>query len=186
MTAVPRQTKSQIQAAAIRLGERRAEAYHLWITGKTQRFIAEHLGISQQVVSDDVNAYRDSIPAEDRDQMRRDQVQRLQGLRDAMYELATKDGTPITAGKDGDLVIDPDTGQAARDYSTRIQATREISKLDEREAKLLGLNAADKVEVSGSVAIVGSVEQELQKLADELGLNDPSAPTVSSLPAEQP
>lgn len=183
---MPRQTKSQIQAAAIRLGERRAEAYRMWITGKTQAFIADHFGIDQTTVSLDLKAYRDSIPAEDRDQMRRDQVQRLQGLRESMYELATKDGTPVTAGKDGYIVNDPITGAVVRDYSLRVQATREISKLDEREAKLLGLNAADKVELSGSVAIVGSVEQELQKLAEELGLNDPPAPTVSSLPAEQP
>lgn len=158
----------------------------MWITGKTQAFIAGHFGIDQSTVSDDLKAYRDAIPAEDRDQMRRDQVQRLQGLRDSMYELATKDGTPVTAGKDGYIVIDPATGDAVRDYATRIQATREISKLDEREAKLLGLNAADKVELSGSVAIVGSVEQELQKLADELGLNAPSAHEDAPLTAEQP
>jgi hypothetical protein len=182
---VPRQTKSQIQAAAIRLGERRAEAYRMWITGKTQTFIAAHFGIDQSVVSDDLKRFRDSIPEADRDQARKDQLSRLQGLRDSLYELATKDGAPVTSGKDGLVVLDPATREVVRDYSLRVQATREISKLDEREAKLLGLNAADKVELSGSIAIVGSVEQELQKLADELGLNDPSAPAVSTLPAEQ-
>src|SRR6266704_91489 len=66
-------------------------------------------------------------------------------------DLAEMDGAPVTAGKDGDLVVDPKTGQHVRDYSLRLQAFEAARKSDVEIRKLYGLDAASKTEVSGSV-----------------------------------
>jgi len=73
-------------------------------------------------------------------------------------------------------VMDPETQEWVRDYSLQVTALRELRATLAQEAKLAGLNAADKVEVTGNVTFEGSVDAELQALADQLGLQGPVLP----------
>lgn len=165
-----RVTKAELS----RLAARRAQAFDLHCQGWTQAKIGAKLGIDQQVVSHDLQVHRSTIPADEVDKVRQDHVRTLAMLRESMFELSQMDGAPVTAGKDGLVVHDPATGQVVRDYSLRVLAARETRALVEREAKLLGVDATAKVEVSGEIGIAGSIEQEIAKLAESLGVTETS------------
>jgi hypothetical protein len=54
----------------------------------------------------------------------------------------------VTAGKDGEVVRDPETEEIVRDYGLRLSTVDRLVKLDERLAKLTGADAPQKVEGS--------------------------------------
>lgn len=176
---MPRKTAAQRRAeahaaeeaaATARLTIRRAGEYAKWIQGWTQQRIAEHYGISQTTVSEDLRLHRQSITPQTREEMQADHLKELRWLREQMAELIRKEGAPVTAGKDGDIVKDPETGDVVRDFGLRLSATDRWIKIIEREAKQLGTDAAAKVEHSGEVALVGSIAEETAKLEAALGL----------------
>lgn len=153
-----------------RLNRLRAEMYTLWCQGWTYEKIGEKFSMPRSTVGDHVLAYRKTIPPADREATRQDHARLLQILKESMADLVKKDGAPVTAGKDGDVVRDPSTGAVVRDYSLRIAAGRELRALIEREAKALGTDAAAKVEHTGTIEVQGTVEAEIARLAAELGL----------------
>jgi len=153
-----------------RLVRMRAEMYTLWCQGWTQEKIGERYSMPRSTVADHLRTYRKTIPPADREATRQDHARLLQVLKESMADLVKKDGTPVTAGKDGRVVTDPISGAVVRDYSLRIAAGRELRALIEREAKALGTDAAAKVEHSGTIAVEGTVEAEIARLSAELGL----------------
>lgn len=164
--------------------ERRAEAWELYaVKGWTQREIGEHFGIDQSTVSIDIAEYRAGVPKQTREQLIEKHQEALAWAVRELQELHALAAPPVTAGAMGDLVRDPQTDEIVRDYGLKRQTVLDLVRLQEREAKLLGLNAADKVEVSGSVQFEGSVDAEMQALADQLGLQGPALPAGCS-PAE--
>ena len=180
---MPRRTKAQLALDEERLAGRRAESYRLYISGWTQTKIAARFEIDQSTTSEDLRIYRLSLPPADRDAIRKDHLAQLHAIRASMAELVAKEGAPVTAGKDGDIVRDPDTSQVVRDYSLRIAATDRLLKVLEREAKQLGLDEASKVEVSGQLTVVDSIDAKIAALAESLGLNDPALPSTSNADA---
>lgn len=166
--------------ASEHVAARRAEMYELYLGGRTQQDLANQFGISRQTVSADLAAHRASLPLPSVDDIRKNHADLLERMRKSMIELVEKEGAPITAGKDGTVVFDPVTCAPVRDYSLRVQAQRELLKIIEREAKQFGSDAAAKVEVSGEVAVVDSVNAELSKLAEQLGLQTPTVPGISA------
>lgn len=149
--------------------ERRAQGWELYVQGWTQREIAEHFGIDQSTVSDDLREYRSGVPKQTREQLIEKHQASLAWATRELRELHDLPAPPVTAGAMGDLVRDPLTDEIVRDYGLKRQTVLDLVRLQEREAKLLGLNAADRVEVSGNVTFEGSVDAELQALADQLG-----------------
>lgn len=152
-----------------RLAERRAEAWGLYCRGWTQYEIAEHFGLDQSTVSDDLRTFQDALPQQTREQLIAQQLTGLAGITKRLAELAELTPPPVTAGAYGAVVLDPETSEIVRDYGGQITALREWRATLAQLAKLAGLNAADKLEVSGSVTIADSVDAELQALADQLG-----------------
>jgi transcriptional regulator with XRE-family HTH domain len=134
------------------LTEREAEVYRLTVVNQlTQSKIAARLGTTQQAVSEILASARAKLPPVDLDGIRRQSLElHLDTLRAAL-ELAEMPGAPVTAGKDGDLVLDPATGEYVRDYTLRLAAREAARKADAEIRKLYGLDAATKTEVSGSV-----------------------------------
>lgn len=130
----------------------------------SQRAIAEKHGISQQRVSEilaENRKHTDSVTvAEHRAQM----LDRITAFRRALAELAEMEGAPITAGKDGNVVLDPETNQVVRDYGLRLNATKAMVQLDERLAKLVGTDEPSKLRTD--VTIHGEAEGT-NSLADE-------------------
>jgi transcriptional regulator with XRE-family HTH domain len=113
-------------------------SYDFAVLGMSQIAIAEKHGISQQRVSQilaENRKHTDSITVADH---RAQMLDRITAYRRSMAELAAMEGAPVTAGKDGQVVRDPDTDVVVRDYSGRINATKTMLQIDERLAKLVG------------------------------------------------
>lgn len=134
------------------LSEREAEVYRLAVVNRlTQTQIGERIGVSQERVSQILKDAREKLPPVDLEAIRRESLElHLDTLRAAL-ELAEMDGAPVTSGKDGDIVRDPEDNTVVRDYSGRVAARKLALEADREIRKLLGLDAATKIEQSGSV-----------------------------------
>lgn len=119
--------------------------------GMTQAALAARYGLSQGRVSQIISQVRDSIP----DEVREEEVQRslemLRELRAGALEVWRMAAAPVTAGKDGDLLYDPEappgTSALVRDHTGRLRALETALKVDQRIAQLLGLDAAQKLDM---------------------------------------
>ncbi len=139
-------------AAPEPLTEREAEVYRLTVVNRlTQAKIAERLGVTPQRVSQILADARNKLPPIDVDTIRQESVALYQDIKRRALELVEREGAPVTAGKDGDLVLDPTSGEYVRDYSLRVAALKEARAADAEIRKLLGADAATKTEVTGSV-----------------------------------
>lgn len=132
--------------------EREAEVYRLTVVNRlTQREIAERLNVSQPRISQLLTDARSKLAPPDLDAIRQESLTMHRETQRIALELAEKIGAPITAGKDGDLVIDPTSGEYVRDYSLRLAALETARKADVEIRKLMGADAATKVEQSGTI-----------------------------------
>lgn len=120
---------------------------HAW----NQPRIAEHFGISQQRVSQIIQAYRIAQGPINKGEVIAQAADILDHLASMAVEVANTTPPPVTAGKDGVVVRDPETGNVVRDHSGRLQAMQTAKALLERKSRLLGLDSATKVETTGSV-----------------------------------
>lgn len=139
-------------------------AYDFAVLGMSQLAIAEKHGISQQRVSQILAENRrqtDSITVADH---RAQMLDRITAYRRSLAELAEMEGAPVTAGKDGQVVTDPETEQVVRDYSLRLNATKELRALDERLAKLVGADEPAKLRTD--VTVTGASEAASQLAAE--------------------
>lgn len=140
--------------------DRNAEIIRLYARGRTQTMIADQFGISQQTVSEIVQRHRVKQGPIDKAEEITRQADLLDQMIAEAVELAEMEGAPVTAGKDGLVVVDPERkgphGERmfVRDYSGRIAAIHLIKALMERKSKLLGLDSATKTEVQGEVTYV--------------------------------
>ena len=134
------------------LSEREEEVYRLTVVNRlTQREIAERMGVSQPRVSQILADARAKLPPVDLAAVRQEALElHLDVIRRA-YLLAEMNGAPVTAGKDGGVVYDPEDNSIVRDYTLRMNALALALKADEQRRKLLGADAATKTEVTGSV-----------------------------------
>lgn len=119
-----------------------------YCNGKTQEALAEEHGLSQQRISQIIAAIQASIPEVDKAKAFQRELDFLDTLRGMSMEIANMPAAPVTAGKDGDIVRDPETGAVVRDYSGKLAAMDRAVKMHERYAKLLGLEAPTKVDLS--------------------------------------
>lgn len=151
-----------------RLMGRNGEWWRLHVEGRTQDSIAKEYGVDPSTVSRALKQVRDSIP----ETVREDEITRslefLHQLQAGAMEIYRLTPAPVTVGKDGDWLYDPEkTGPdgkplLVRDYSMRIRAGEYALKIQESARKLLGLDAAQRVDhtVSGERA-------EAERLAKE-------------------
>lgn len=140
-----------------RLEGRDGEIVYDWsVRGMSQPAIAEKHGISQPRVSKilaEARKQTDSITVEEERTALR---QRIGAYRASLAELVDMKGAPVTAGKDGNVVLDPEGGEVVRDYGTRVAALGQMVRLDERLAKLMGLDEPAKVKTD--VTVTGAAE----------------------------
>lgn len=137
--------------------ERNEKIVRDYIKGITQRTIAREHGISVAVVWEIIQRYRAKQGPINKPEEITKAAEQLDYLIEKAVQLAEMDGAPVTAGKDGLVVVDPErTGPDGkpvfvRDYSGNISAMALIKTLQERKSRLLGLDSATKTEVSGTV-----------------------------------
>lgn len=107
-----------------RLDGRTGRVWQMYIRMQTQQAIADELGISQSRVSKIIAEVRASIPQQTREEIVQERVEQLRTIGTRVFE-AAEDGDP--------------------------QAINAFLKIQEREAKLLGLDSAIKQEVDATV-----------------------------------
>jgi len=137
--------------------ERNTEMWKLWMTGLSQAEIGRRYRLSQARVSDILAEYRRALPQVTREDLIAREAAFLDDLRQRVVDMAGMEGAPVTAGKDGMVVRDPESVEVVRDYSLRLAAAREGRELNKRLATLLGLDAAQRVDVT---VIAASAEAE--------------------------
>lgn len=133
------------------LSEREEEIYQLrvvnrWVVSR----IAEKFGISPQRVSQIIKKVRQNQPPLDFEGLRQESLELHRRSQQMALALAEREGAPVFVGKDGSMAFD-ENGQPVRDYSLRLQALETARKADLEIRKLHGLDAATKIEQSGTV-----------------------------------
>lgn len=155
-----------------RLQDRNERWYRLHaIEGKTLRAIASQEGVTSATVHSAIKQVRDSIPDKSRDETIRDVLEFYAKVRNEAWKIAELTPAPVTAGKDGTVVYDPETGAIVRDYSGRLRAMETAMKTVESERKMLGLDAAVKIEqnVTDQVAADRAAQEAAARLESEEG-----------------
>lgn len=152
---------SQRELSGPGMDGRNGKIWQGYVRGKTQEALAEEHGLSQQRVSQIISQVRASIPEVDKAEAFQRELEFLNKLRDTALEIMDLPAAPVTAGKDGDVVLDPETGAVVRDYGGKLAAMDRAVKMHERYAKLLGLEAPSKVDVS----VIEQTEQAAQAAA---------------------
>jgi hypothetical protein len=126
-----------------RTADRDFDIWQRYSDGQTQEQIAAHYDLSQPQVSAIIARMRDDIPIEERRARQRRQLADLDHLRQAALALA--DADPIPAYSNGRPIILADGHTIAEDHTSRVRAMDLVIKLQEREAKALGTDAATKI-----------------------------------------
>lgn len=133
------------------------------------RQIARELGMSTSTAYEAVQRGLADTIAETNDEVRRQELERLDDLARASLRVLAAPHLVVSQGR---VARHPDTGEALVDSGPVLAAIDRLLKIQERRAKLLGLDAPSKVEV----LTMDAVDAEIRKLSAELG--------VTGVPAE--
>ncbi len=150
---------------ALPLSEEEQQLYRWYAVERlTQREIGSRLGITQQAVAQRLDKVKAKLPPIDLGAVRQEMMALYAENLRRLSELAAMEGAPVTAGKDGDVVYDPESETVVRDYSGRVAAIKELNATTAHIRKLLGIDAAEKHEVTGAVRyeLVGVDPEDLK------------------------
>jgi hypothetical protein len=138
--------------------ERNAEIWRAYVDGEGQASIGKRYGITQQTVSEIIVKWRESIPQETREERALREIAFLDEVRVEAMKVARMTPAPVTVGKDGDILRDPEhkdpetrEGVVVRDYSGRLAAMSLGVTVSTHMRKLLGLDAPTRTEITGGV-----------------------------------
>lgn len=147
---------------AARLMGRNGEMWQLHIRGWTQEAIAAKYNLTQGTVSQILKHVRDSIPESKRQEIVAREADFLDELRREVAELFYAP-LPPAFDRDGSPLRDPENGVVVRDATGRLNALTGLLRVMERHSKLLGTDAATKLEAT----ITGDEEHAASVLARE-------------------
>lgn len=131
--------------------------HDMWVLscrGVKQHEIARRFGIAQGTVSTAINRYRATLPPLDLAKEREEAYEMLRNLQAGALEIFDLAAAPVVAGKDGDIVYDPETHEVVRDHAGRLAALLAGVRVNKEIRVLLGLDAATKVESDTTVRYV--------------------------------
>jgi len=129
-----------------RLDGRNGSVWHAYVfMGRTQEDIADQFGISQQRVGQIVKQVQAEMPAEALDDVKRHHLESLRMVHGMLADIAVAELPP--AYSNGRPIVDED-GVIVRDAGPRMAALDRIIKVEDRLAKLLGLDAPVKADVT--------------------------------------
>jgi len=133
----------------VRVTGRNGEIWRAYVRGTTHEALAKVHNISRQRIGQIIRQVQESIPAETREELVRKEVDLWTTLRqEILEEIYDAAPVPVTAGKDGNYVQDPVTGEYVRDHSGRIAGATMALKISESLRRMLGTDAAQKVDVN--------------------------------------
>lgn len=130
-----------------RLEHRNGVIWRDYCAGRTQESLAAEHSISQARVSQIIRQVRDSIPEETREEEVQRSLEMLRELRAGALEVWHMRAAPVTAGKDGFVLLDPEDQAVVRDHTGRLRALETALKVDQMIANRLGLDAAQKLDM---------------------------------------
>ncbi|MFD5089339.1 helix-turn-helix domain-containing protein [Amycolatopsis thailandensis] len=139
------------------LAEKRAEAYRLKLRGLSDRAAAAEMGVSHTTIQNWVRQEADDIVLPLAAELRKVQLERLGEMRQAAIEVLERFHLTVSHGK----VIKDDYGDPLEDDGPKLQAIDRLLRIEERIAKLMGLDAPTKAEIE---ARVEPQPAELQKM----------------------
>jgi Mor family transcriptional regulator len=154
-----------------RTADRDYDIWYRYTNGQTQDEIARYYDLSQKTISLVLARMRDDIPIEERRARQRRQLADLDQLRQAALQLAEAD--PIPAYSNGRPIVLADGETIAEDHTSRVRAMDLVVKLQEREAKALGTDAATKISVEAEQA-GERIKALLRRIAGEPEPDDPA------------
>lgn len=148
------------------IADRRAKLIKYRLAGRSYEEIYRELGYgSTQAARKDFTRALEQNIAEQRTSMevyREAELLRLDQLTlEAVKVLARRHFVVAPGGK---IAHHPETGQPLEDDSVRLAAIDRLIKIQDRRAKLLGLDAPQRMEV----LTLDAVDAEIQRLTDEL------------------
>lgn len=118
---------------------------------RTLAEVGQEFDLSVTRVHQIIQNYRASLKPIDHEQIRREMLEVYFDTLRRAGELDLLEGAPVTSGKDGEVVRDPESGAVVRDYSGRLAAHQVRMRATEHIRKMLGLDAAEKVETTQHV-----------------------------------
>jgi len=133
------------------------------VRGMTLEAIAERDGVAKSTVSEAIKHVRDSIPDQERTEIRAEIREFYRHIRAEALEIAEMLPAPVVAGKDGEPVVDPETGAWVRDYSGRLNAYKTAMDAADRERKMFGVDEATKLNINTGE------DEASRKVAQEAG-----------------
>lgn len=130
-----------------RLEGRNGSIYRAYVLGATQEALAERYGLGQQHVSQIVREVTATLPEEDLAERRRRALEALDVMSQVAAEVVEAELPP--AYSNGRPILD-EQGRQVLDIGPRLAGLDRFLKVADRQAKLLGLDAAAKVDVTVS------------------------------------
>lgn len=95
------------------------------------------------------------IPAQSIGEYRAEQEERLDELRRRAYDVLWREHVTVSQGR---VVVDPDTGGPIVDDAPRLRAIETVLKIEERLARLRGIDVPTRAQVEGSLQVRYVVE----------------------------
>lgn len=142
MARVPQSRSNRAQDA-----ERRAEAYQLKLRGLSDRAVAERMGVSHTSIQNWTKQEADERVLPLADELRKVQLERLGEMRQAALEVLERFHYTVSHGK---VICDQD-GVPLEDDAPRLAAVDRLLRVEERIAKLMGLDAPTRAEIEARV-----------------------------------
>ena len=136
--------------------ERRNKVLELKIDGLSLRKIAKQVGVSHATVVKDLDIVLDELATQRKHLAEKHVDLELQSLTDIMYEVRNV----LKRARDAEDPEEPESSRQAR----VLAAADRLVKLAERKAKLLGLDAPEKMKIDLSSKVSKMSDEELDKI----------------------
>lgn len=144
------------------MAERRAEMWRMRVTGHSQQQIADHYGITQSAVSQQLaRAYKDR-PATAIDEYRMLELDKLDQAERAVLAVLTRRHLTVSSGRIVTVANDDGVDEPLLDDGPVLTAVDRLVKIARHRADLIGLKASVKVSVEAE-----QLGQEIKDLVND-------------------
>lgn len=150
------------------VAERRAEVVRLKARGVPYSEIARRLGCSEEVARQDVSRAHKMRAQELRDnvdELIAGEVEELEALQQLTWRIASAQHRKI--GSSG-IAAKDEYGNPVLDFDVNLRAVNTLVKIRERMGKLLGYDAALKVDIKAQVVTVDAIDAAILGLKQQL------------------
>lgn len=149
--------------------QRKAEIMRLRRQGQTFEAIGDQLGITRQRAHQIYTTTLNEIPAQQVTEYRAEQAERLDELLRKAHEVLAHEHVTVSQGRvvrmgrpfindDGYADVDENRGEVVKDDAPTLMAIKTILQIEERRAKLFGLDTPIVQKVAGDLTVTYSFE----------------------------